>query len=261
MLSLGALWENAGNPYDYADRNFATLISDAEWKAGEAGMGVELNDDSHSGGDTIELTNFDSTRLDGLLSFTYAICFSYFGTDSANEDSLGIMWGSLQGVSGSASLRILVRFDSNANQIDFVTQNPTTKALIVSSSSTNIKDGKPHTLVARFDSPNADKSLWFDGVNLGSTAAQTGALDNTAHTRVPEIFGGQGTTGPSFSDSPRVKGFAWALDEAAWTDSQIKQWSRDPFGPLRQSDDVAAVLVPPPVFGAGGAYTVTVAAG
>ena len=230
------MWEGAGAPYDYGNESFTTLISDAEWVPGRS---IELNDDAHTGGDTIELTNLGTAVFDGLLQFTYAIHFTYIGTNSINEDTLGLQWTFLQGTSDSDAARILVRYDSQNNELDFFTF---TSSGVGFSAGVSIEDDLPHAVVFRYDSANAIKDIWVDGIMVGSIGSQTGALSSdTAHTKVPELFGGHLVTTSSFSDSPRVRGHAWALHSRAWTDDQIRQWSRDPFGPFRMRDDIPVV--------------------
>ena len=228
FLSGGPLWEGGGDPYDYGDRAFTTLKSSADWQGGIPGTSVELNDAGRNG-ETIELTNFDATKLDGLTTFTYAVYFTFIGSNSADEDALGFMWSSLQGTNDVNAQRILVRYDSNANELDFDTFTASEDKLPIS---VNLEDGKPHAVVCRYDSPNADKSIWLDGVNIGSTGAQTGALKSTGHSMVPEVFGGHNVTGPINVDSPRVRGHGWSFHDRAWSDDEIRQWSADPSGPF-----------------------------
>ncbi len=257
FLSGGPLWEGAGNPYDYGDRSFTTLISDAEWKGDIPGPSIELNDDSHTGGDTIELTNFDATKLDGLTTFTYAVHFTFIGTAAAAEDTLGLMWSSLQGTTDNNAKRILVRYDSQNNQLDFFTFTTSDNGLTTSA---NLEDGKPHTVVFRYDSPNTEKSIWLDGINIGSNS-NSGALQSAGHSKVSEVFGGHLVTIGVNTDSPRIRGYGWALHNKVWTDQQIRQWSCDPFGPFRMADEVGlfvpAAVAATTMVAAQGSYTLT----
>lgn len=235
LSSAGIIWAGGGNPYDFVSKKFTTLISAAEWKADHRGLAIELNDASRNG-ETIELTG-RSGMLDGLTTFTYAIYFRWIGSASGNEDSLGIHWSDMQGV--FASKRILVRYDSNNKQLDFFTHTGVDQGFAASA---DLSDALPHTCVFRYDIGTANKTIWLDGIKIGSTT-QSGALTSTADARHPEVFGGHLVT-QGVSDSPRIEGYSWVFDERPWTDAEIVQWSRDPFGPFRMLDEVGVVVVP-----------------
>lgn len=239
LKSAGIIWEGGGDPYDYGDRNFTTLKNGPTWEGSEVGKTLVFNEPSRNA-ETIELTNLGSTFFDGLEQFTYAVYFTFTGTNSADEDTLGLQWSNLQGGDDTNATRLLVRYDSNNNQLDYFTKP--SGAGVGLTVSANLEDSLPHAIVFRYDSPNADKSIWLDGINIGSTASQTGALDTAAHSKVPEAFGGHGVTGGFTGDAPRLRGHSWAFHTHAWSDQEIKQWSIDPFGHFRTDDDIAAVF-------------------
>lgn len=235
-ISSGVLWEQDGDPYDYADGAYASLIAAPAWDVGLNGAMVSLNAGGRDG-ETIELTNLGSTALDGLTAFTYALHFTYTGTSSAAEDSFGFQWSDLQGSNDNAARRILVRYQASSNDIDFFTSVVSDQSLIVSH---DLEDGLPHTLVFRYGSGgSSNKSIWLDGVRIGFDA-DSGALRSDSTAKVPEVFGGHGVTSLS-NDSPRVDAYSWTFHTRAWSDAEIRQWSLSPEAPFEMNDQ-------PPLF-------------
>lgn len=242
-LTAGLFWK-AGDLYDYAAHRRPTIISTAGaapvWRVTPTGQSLRLNGDAHTGGDTIELTHLGSTALDGLTAFTYAVHFTFIGSSSADEDSLGLQWSALQGGVDANASRILVRYDSLNGEVDFFTDTGTTAGLTGAAS---LADGRPHVVVFRYNSPHAEKSIWLDGARIAQTGAHTGALKSDSHSKLPEVFGGHLVTDSARTDSPRVDAHGWTFHRRAWADAEIVKFSRDPFGPYRLARPrVAGVL-------------------
>ncbi len=247
-ISSGIIWEGGGDPYDYADRAFTTLKGSAPWSVGTPGKMLNLQATAHTQKQTIELTNLGSTVLDGLTEFTYAIYFTYTGdgTDT-NEDSLGLQWSSLQSIDDSNATRILTRYQGSTNQMDFSTGTSGGNFdLIVDLDNVGVplEGGGPQAWVFRYGGEN-NKSIWQEGIQIGENS-NAGALKSISHNVVPEAFGGHnvtGVSGGSIQDGPQVEAYIWTFHTRAWSDVDIVQWSRDPFGPFEMFDDYPAWLI------------------
>jgi len=96
-------------------------------------------------------------------------------------------------------------------------------------------------------------AVWQDGVELGSHATANPGRTGLNADQTPALNHGADT-----DDGDLAKYYFWGCFNSEWTDAQILQWSRDPFGPFRtqslplflpsvaDSFDVAQMLSPTP---------------
>lgn len=252
-LSSGIIWEGGGDPYDYGAKAFTTLVNNgasaSEWVATERGRALRFNEAGRIE-QCINMAHLGTAFFDGLTAFTYAIYFTFNGAASeAAEHTLGLQWSSLQGATDNQAKRILVRYQSSTNTMDFFIETATPPAgLIVDLDSVGVplEGGGAQAWIFRYSSVGSGtRSIWQESVKLGEDTPADGALSsNTSHSKVPEVFGGHAVTGSTAtSDAPQIDGHAWTFHNRAWSDAEVRQWSANPKGPFERHDDVPAWLV------------------
>ena len=197
-------------------------------------------------------------KLAGLAAgLTYVVfCKYHASASSADEDTLGLQFQSLQASDDTNALRLLFRYDSAAQELD-IQISPAGGGATHTAAAPNVDDGGWHVLAARWTGTNV--AVWFDGFQIGGTTAFTGPLRSASTAKYPEIMGGHNVTGISKTDSPRFDLKSWGLWSRALTPAEMyslydpqTRWALYiPPGPYRIRAPAAAAAVsmvfPPPV--------------
>jgi hypothetical protein len=190
--------------YDFATEQFVSPYSNApDFDVGDLGQQLRFNVTSRNA-ETLLCSHLGDIFA-GEKSATMMVVAKFHGGNSTDEDSLIGQWASVQGSSDNNAVRFLLRYDSNANELDAFVDTGTTTSNTVSVS---IEDSEYHWLVAHYD--GATISIWVDGIQTGTPTSKTGFFNSTSTAKRPEVMGGHLATEVG-TDAPRFDMKAWGI--------------------------------------------------